>query len=77
MRFAVDVKPAVSFEEILPPDLSAEAIDDDEPAASFGELLQPDIYECRSKICGAWMVCATNRSRVSSPLRSTKKLNEY
>ena len=34
---------AVSFEEILSPDLSAVAIDDDEPAVSFGELLQPDM----------------------------------
>ena len=42
VRFAVDVKPAMTFEDMLPPDLSVEAIDDDEPAVSFGELLQPD-----------------------------------
>ena len=43
MRFAIDVKPAVSFEGIFPINPGVVAIDDDEPTVSFGKMLQPDM----------------------------------
>ena len=75
VRFAVDVKPAVSFEESVAPDLGAEAIDGDEPAVSFGELLEPDksVVANMRDMDGFY----DSRSRVFTPLRSTKKHDEY